>query len=96
MPATIPRLIQLLEAVPSITYIHPYPKPFIHTISYRTRQEKNALQRGQELPKPEVEYRTCMLEPGVLQRACYLIGIEVKPSDEEGRLTSSGANMGRL
>ncbi|KAI9314234.1 Poly(A) polymerase central domain-containing protein [Dichotomocladium elegans] len=76
MPSAIPRFVEFLETVPEIREIRPYIDPFIRiSINFRTKYEKTALQNGDNVNG--LDYKMLDLDPGTINRTCYLIGLEV-------------------
>ncbi|KAI9268182.1 Poly(A) polymerase central domain-containing protein [Phascolomyces articulosus] len=82
IPDILSRLVEFIEEVPEIREIQPYTKSYVRGTSYRNRYQKSALQLGQHLEKSkEDSKRGSPLEPGLLHRTCYLIGLDVTPGE---------------
>ncbi|KAG2220825.1 hypothetical protein INT45_004486 [Circinella minor] len=74
MATAIPKLLELLEAHPDITFIHPYTKSYTESYSYSTLQGKAAIREGYS---DYVENFSSPLQPGKLFMTNHLIGLEV-------------------
>ncbi|KAI7856359.1 Poly(A) polymerase central domain-containing protein [Circinella umbellata] len=83
IPDILPRLVEFLEDVPSIRQIQPYTKSYVKSISYRNRLQKTGFQLGEKVEQTTNDkIKISPLEPGLLHRTCYLIGLDVTPADE--------------
>ena len=69
--------------MPQIRQIQPYTKSYVKLISYRNRLQKTGFQLGEKVEQTTSDKRKVSpLEPGLLHRTCYLIGLNVIPADE--------------
>ncbi|KAI8138506.1 hypothetical protein BJV82DRAFT_523354 [Fennellomyces sp. T-0311] len=84
IPDILPRLIEFLEEVPEIRQIQPYTKSYVKAVSYRNRGEKTMLQLGDRIEKTEMVRKGPTMDPGLLHRTIYLIGLDVIPAEDNG------------
>ena len=84
MATAIPKLVELLEGHPDITFIHPYTKSYSKIVNYSTQQGKLAILEGHV---DIVERFLSELNPGKLFVTTHLIGLDV-----EGKLSTLTVN----
>ncbi len=78
MAFTIPQLLGLIEANPNIKHLQTIVKPVEGSYSYKTAQERAALQNGATVEKARSQSMIGGLEPGTLNIIEHYIGIRLE------------------
>jgi hypothetical protein len=80
MGTYIPQLVSMIESCPELKYVQPVSKPIKVSKSYRSVEEKKALQSGVSPADAQAMDHTASLQPGTIHISYHIIGLGVKDS----------------
>lgn len=78
MPFCIPQLLALIETSPSVKHIQAIVESTKGSFSYKTAQERAALQSGATVEEAKSQSMIGRIEPGTLNFIEYYIGIRLE------------------
>lgn len=98
MPNIIPQFLQMLEKSPDLKCIQPVTKPKLAFHSYRTNEERKALESGMSVAEAKQLDLNGQLNPGMVYLSFFFIGIQTESSCKASHLlpTAKDTNAKRL
>ncbi|KAK4515446.1 uncharacterized protein ATC70_010392 [Mucor velutinosus] len=82
MPNVIPQFLQMLEKSPDLKCIQPVTKPKTSFHSYRTNEERKALEMGMSVAEAKQLDLNGQLNPGTVYLSFFFIGIQAESASQ--------------